>query len=174
MTATITATELHRRMSAGEPVDLLDVRTPAEFAAQHAHGAHCVPLDQLDPVAVKDRINGGPVVFICKSGKRATLAAERLARAGCSTAVVVEGGTDAWAAAGLPCNSTGRGVIALERQVRIAAGILVLLGALLGWFVNPLFIWLSGFIGCGLIFSGITDKCPMGMLIAKMPWNQAK
>ena len=91
-----------------------------------------------------------------------------------NNAVVVEGGTTAWAAAGLPCESTGGRVISLERQVRIAAGALVLVGVLLGWFVHPYFVWLSAFVGGGLIFAGITDTCAMGMLLAKMPWNQAK
>jgi predicted branched-subunit amino acid permease len=63
-------------------------------------------------------------------------------------------------------------VISLERQVRVAAGFLVLSGALLSQFVNPAFIWLSGFVGAGLIFAGATDWCGMGMLIARMPWNQ--
>ncbi|MEQ1861544.1 MAG: rhodanese-like domain-containing protein [Chthoniobacteraceae bacterium] len=174
MHSTITATELHRRMAAGEPLNLLDVRTPAEFAARHARGAHLVPLDQLDPVAVNQRVDGGPVFFICQSGKRATMAAERLARVGCANAIVVDGGTEAWAAAGLPCESSGGKVVPLERQVRIAAGAIVLIGALLGWFVNPLFAWLSAFVGAGLMFSGITDTCAMGMLMARMPWNRAK
>jgi hypothetical protein len=63
-------------------------------------------------------------------------------------------------------------MISLERQVRIAAGFIVLSGVLLAHFVNPAFIWLSGFIGAGLMFAGATDWCGMGMLIAKMPWNQ--
>ncbi len=63
-------------------------------------------------------------------------------------------------------------VISLERQVRIAAGAIVLTGVLLGWRVHPGFFGLSGFVGAGLIFAGITDWCGMGLLIAKAPWNQ--
>ena len=62
-------------------------------------------------------------------------------------------------------------VISLERQVRIAAGSLVLTGVILAWFVNPCFIGLSAFVGAGLIFAGITDWCGMGLLLAKLPWN---
>ena len=76
----------------------------------------------------------------------------------------------AWEAEGLPLNR-GRKMMSLERQVRIAAGALVFTGALLGYFVNPAWIALSGFVGAGLIFAGITDTCGMGMLIARMPWN---
>jgi rhodanese-related sulfurtransferase len=84
----------------------------------------------------------------------------------------VEGGTLGWAEAGLPVNRGETKVISLERQVRIAAGALVLGGVLLARFLDPAFIWLSGFIGAGLVFAGITDWCGMGMLIAKAPWNQ--
>ncbi len=179
MTTTLSPTETHRRIISGEAADLLDVRTPAEFAAQHAAGARSLPLDQLDASAflrLREHAGAGerPVYLLCQSGKRAAMAADKLAAAGCTCAVVVDGGTAAWAAAGLPCESTGRGVISLERQVRIAAGSLVLAGVVLGGFVHPLFIWLSAFVGAGLIFSGITDFCGMALILAKMPWNQAR
>ena len=85
---------------------------------------------------------------------------------------MVEGGTKAWEAAGLPV-VRGQGVISIERQVRIGAGTLVLLGVLLGSWVDPFWFFLSGFVGAGLIFAGITDWCGMGLLLAKMPWNQS-
>ena len=78
----------------------------------------------------------------------------------------------AWAEAGLPVNRGTSKVMSLERQVRIAAGAIGLTGALLAQFVDPAFIWLSGFVGAGLVFAGITDTCAMGMLISKLPWNQ--
>ena len=58
--------------------------------------------------------------------------------------------------------------------MRIAAGLLVLLGALLGWLVHPVFVGLAAFVGAGLVFAGITDTCGMGLLLARMPWNQVK
>ena len=85
----------------------------------------------------------------------------------------VEGGTLACVESGLPV-VRGMKAISLERQVRIASGLLVLLGALLGWLVHPAFIGLSAFIGAGLVFAGVTDTCGMGMLLARMPWNQVK
>jgi hypothetical protein len=66
----------------------------------------------------------------------------------------------------------GKNVISLERQIRITAGSLVLLGALLGWFLHPACVSLSAFVGAGLIFAGITNTCGMGLLLARMPWNQ--
>ena len=84
-----------------------------------------------------------------------------------------KGGTLAWDKAGLPVQR-GQKAMSLERQVRIAAGSLVFTGAALGFFVHPYFIGLSAFVGAGLVFAGITDTCGMGMMIAKMPWNQIK
>ncbi len=94
-------------------------------------------------------------------------------KAGYDNIVNVDGGTSAWEAAGLPV-VRGKKAMSLERQVRIAAGFLVFLGAALGYFVNPAWIGLSAFVGAGLMFAGITDTCAMGMMIAKMPWNQVK
>ena len=63
-------------------------------------------------------------------------------------------------------------MISLERQVRIAAGAMVVVGVILGFAVHAGFFGLSAFVGAGLMFSGITDSCAMGMLIAKAPWNR--
>ncbi|MEO7934540.1 MAG: rhodanese-like domain-containing protein [Chthoniobacterales bacterium] len=172
---TITPTQLNKRLQAGEKLHLLDVRTPAEHAEVHVPGVHLAPLDRLDPAQLAD-VNGfakdQPVFVLCRSGSRAKQAAEKLEKNGFTHCEVVEGGTLAWAEAGLPVNRGTTSVMSLERQVRIAAGAIVLTGALLAQFVNPAFIWLSGFVGAGLMFAGITDTCAMGMLISKLPWNQ--
>lgn len=166
--------DLRERMNRGlEPI-LVDVRTPGEFARLHAAGARSMPLDQLNPVSISAdcRSSDGRIYVLCHSGTRATTACQQLLNAGISDVCVVEGGTQAWQAAGLPI-VTGRGAISLERQVRIAAGSLVLLGCLLAWLIKPQFILLSAFVGAGLIFAGITDICGMGILLGKLPWNRA-
>ncbi|MCA9019037.1 MAG: rhodanese-like domain-containing protein [Planctomycetaceae bacterium] len=156
-------------------VHLIDVRTPAEFREIHASNAVNIPLDQLAAEQVKNLVNGNgadPVYLICQSGNRSSKACQKLIEAGFANVVSVEGGTKAWEAEGLPVNR-GKKAISLERQVRIAAGFLVLTGAMLGMFVNPWFSGLSAFVGAGLMFAGITDTCGMAMLLAKMPWNRA-
>jgi rhodanese-related sulfurtransferase len=149
---------------------LVDVRTPAEFGEVHAQGALNVPLGDLGaesfPVA-KDE----PVYLLCRSGSRAAEACKKLDAAGFEALHVVEGGTDAWAAEGLPVVRGAKGV-SLERQVRIAAGSLVLAGVVLGFAVHPGFFGVSAFVGAGLVFAGVTDTCGMAMLLAKMPWNR--
>jgi rhodanese-related sulfurtransferase len=148
---------------------LIDVRTPAEFRAMHAEGAVLVPLDRLDAKKLGSE-NRGPVYLICGSGTRAKLAAEKLDAAGVPQPTIIQGGTNAWEAAGLPV-VRGKSAISLERQVRIAAGSLVLVGTILGWFVHRYFYGLSAFVGAGLVFAGITDTCGMAMLLARAPWN---
>ena len=171
---TVQPAEVQRLRAEGRPVDLVDVRTPAEFESVHPQGARLVPLDRLDPGAVLASRSGAadePVYLICRSGARAAKACAAFHAAGFANALCVEGGTEAWERAGLPVVRGQSRVISLERQVRIATGLLVLLGIGLAWFVHPALLGLSAFVGAGLAFSGVTDWCGMGLLLARMPWN---
>jgi rhodanese-related sulfurtransferase len=156
-------------------IELIDVRTPAEYREVHAVIAKNAPLESLDPRALMEARNGTagePLYVICRSGNRSTQACRKFVDAGFENVVNVEGGTQAWDEAGLPV-VRGKKAMSLERQVRIAAGFLVFLGAVLS-FWNVYFALLSGFVGAGLMFAGITDTCGMAMVLAKMPWNQVK
>jgi rhodanese-related sulfurtransferase len=172
---TIGVKQLADKQRSGQ-IDLIDVRMPVEFREVHAEGARNVPLDSLNPKVIADSRNGRsgePLYLICKSGNRSSKAAQKFIDAGIDNVVSVEGGTMAWEQAGLPVRR-GKKAISLERQVRILAGFLSLLGAILGYFVHPYFVGLSAFIGAGLMFAGITDSCGMGMMLSKMPWNQCR
>ncbi|MGD9647938.1 MAG: rhodanese-like domain-containing protein [Pirellulales bacterium] len=170
-TTTIRPQQLYDQIQAGQRVELIDVRTPVEYREVHVDGAHNVPLDKLAAHRFAEQRNGAPLYVICRSGNRAKQACEKLLAAGCGNVVNVEGGTQAWEQAGLPV-VRGKQAMSLERQVRIAAGSLVLVGSALGAFVSPYWIALAAFVGAGLVFAGITDTCGMGMLLARMPWNQ--
>jgi rhodanese-related sulfurtransferase len=171
---TITPQELNELRQAGQNVVLFDVRTPAEFREVHVDCAQNAPLERLDSQAVAREFFAAdqPLYVICQSGGRSKQACEKLAAAGLKV-VNVAGGTQAWAAAGLPV-VRGQKTISLERQVRIAAGSLVFIGAVLGYFVHPYFIGLAAFVGAGLVFAGVTDTCGMAMILARMPWNQVQ
>ena len=172
--ATIGPRELAAMRQDGAEVELIDVRTPIEFREVHCPFARNVPLSDLDPKAVmaaRSGPAGSPLYVICKSGSRGRQACERLVAAGYGNVVNVEGGTAAWGECGLSVNR-GKKAISLERQVRITAGLLVLLGAVLGYFVHPSLIGLSAFVGAGLVFAGVTDTCGMGLILARMPWNR--
>lgn len=176
MTTVITPEQLKQVCSRGESVELIDVRTPAEFREAHVAFARNVPLDRLDAAALRAELGekcANPLYLICRSGARGKQACEKLSAAGMTNVVNVEGGTVACEAAGLPL-VRGKKTISLERQVRIAAGSLVLIGAVLGLLVHPYWVGLSAFVGTGLLFSGITDTCGMAMCLARMPWNQVK
>ena len=172
----ISSVQVAARIKKGEKIHLVDVRSPAEFRAVHAEGAILCPLDALQPRELAQKLgisSSAPAALLCAAGNRAKKAAEKFLADGISHCLVVEGGTQAWEAAGLPVIKV-KGVISIERQVRIGAGIMVLAGVLLGHFVDPGWYFLSGFIGGGLVFAGMTDWCGMGLLLAKMPWNQTK
>lgn len=171
---TITPGELEGLRRQGRPVELVDVRSPVEYREVRAEPARLVPLDALDPRAVMEARNGtgdDPLYLICRSGSRGRQACERFHAAGFTNVVNVEGGTLAWEGAGLPV-VRGKKAVSLERQVRIAAGSLVVLGTALGAFVHPAFLGLPAFVGAGLVFAGVTDTCGMGLMLARMPWNR--
>jgi rhodanese-related sulfurtransferase len=168
---TITPQKLNELVHRGTPIDLIDVRTPVEFREVHVEFARNVPLDQLDPAQLTAGRNGAPLYVICRSGSRGRQACEKILATGHANVVNVEGGTQAWDQAGLPV-VRGQKTISLERQVRIAAGAIVLGSALLGYFAHPAWIGLAAFVGAGLVFSGVTDTCGMGLLLARMPWNR--
>ena len=176
MSATvISAEQLAQLHKTGRKIDLIDVRTPAEYREVHVEFARNLPLDQLDVAALQRGRESAPddaLYFVCRSGARGKTACERALASGLTQVANVEGGTLACVEAGLPI-VRGKKAISLERQVRIAAGSLVLLGVALGWLVHPAFFGLSAFVGAGLIFAGVTDTCGMGMLLARMPWNRS-
>lgn len=155
---------------------ILDVRTAAEVKASSLPGSLHIPLHELTAERLQQEIhnngkNGSSIYLLCQGGKRAEMAAGQLQGKIDAELIVIEGGINSIKAANIPLNQ-GKGAISLERQVRIVAGFLVLLGVILGFQVNTGFFGLSGFVGAGLMFAGITDTCMMGLLLARMPWNR--
>ena len=139
---TIPPQELAQLLNKAPAIDLIDVRTPVEFHEVHVKGARNVPLDRLSPVEVQNERNGTaeqPMYLICRGGQRADQACRKFLEAGFTEVVNIEGGTQACEQAGLDL-VRGKKAVSLERQVRIAAGALVLLGVLLGYFVHPYFV----------------------------------
>jgi rhodanese-related sulfurtransferase len=171
---TIPLADFRLLLDRGEKPAILDVRTPGEFAKVHAVDAELMPLDRLDAPAIAARCqaSGQPIYVICQSGARAAKATQQLREAGLANAYSIEGGTAAWEKSGLPVVRGNGGAISIERQVRIIAGALVLLGTVLAITVHRYFLGIPLFVGSGLVFAGVTDLCSIGMLLAKMPWNR--
>lgn len=173
MSDTITAAKFVDILKGGEQCNMLDVRTAPERREVRIQ-ADCLhmPLDKLEVDTLRRVVSSSnkPLYVLCRSGNRARQAADILRKSGIDRAVVVDGGIDACIGCGVDVLRDD--VISLERQVRMLAGSLVLLGLLLGAFYAPAFYILSAFIGCGLVFSGITGWCGGALLLAKAPWNR--
>lgn len=167
---TISVSDLEVKLKENPQLALIDVRTAAEFRAAHIEQAVNIPLDDLRDDKLMELSAGNELIFICQSGKRGEMACKKVADSNAEV-VNVEGGTQAWIDAGKDYIK-GSGVISIERQVRIGAGSLVLLGLAIAYWVHPGGAFLSAFVGAGLIFAGVTDYCGMGLVLAKMPWNR--
>lgn len=152
---------------------LVDIREPDEFARSHVKGAQSQPLSTWE----KAHLTIDPdadVIFTCRSGMRTAGACGKLAARVNGDAFVLKGGLDAWAKAGLPVETNADAPMEIMRQVQITAGSLVLIGVLLGFLVAPSWFALSGFVGAGLTFAGISGFCGMARLLMLAPWNRVQ
>jgi rhodanese-related sulfurtransferase len=166
MTSTV-STETLRTNSSGYGT-LIDVRSAADFATGHIPGALNVPMEQVENRLAD--IGEGHLVLICEAGTRASIVATWLKAR--QPVVVLEGGTKSWRNAGLPLVTCAPCRWTLERQVRLTAGLIVLIGTVLATLVNPKWIYLAMFVGAGLTFAGATNLCGMAVVLARMPWNR--
>lgn len=170
---TIEPATLRQWIADHEDLIVIDVRSAAEFEAIHLRGSYNVPLPLLSEHAEELSVRlGERVVLVCQTGVRAEQARQRLGAVGVGTAHVLNGGVTAFAEAG---GDVVRGAQRwhLERQVRMAAGSLVLTGLVGGTLLSPKLRTLAGVIGAGLTFSAATNTCAMGTALSKMPWNKA-
>lgn len=169
---TISAAEANRRIADGTAI-LCDIREPLEYARENIAGARSVPLSALD--RQKLSVHTGEkraIIFHCQSGNRTKINADKLCALELDETYILDGGLNAWKAAGLKTNVDRSKPIEMQRQVQIAAGSLVLIGLLLFWLVTPWALALCAFVGCGLVFAGISGWCGMARLLAVMPWNR--
>jgi rhodanese-related sulfurtransferase len=154
-----------------QSVNLVDVREPSEHAGEKIPGSILMPLSKFDPNRIPFDANKLTVLY-CRTGNRSAQAAQKLFAAGVNEVTHLSGGMSAWVQAGYPTQVNKNAPISLMRQVQIVASSLVVSGTVLGAFVSPWFLLLSGFVGSGLVFAGITNTCALGMLLAKLPYNQ--
>jgi rhodanese-related sulfurtransferase len=154
-----------------DTVLLVDVRETAEHVGEHIPGSILLPLSKFDPAQIPCEPDKKLVLY-CRSGNRSQQAAQKLLVAGFTDVTHLNWGIGDWKEQGLPTKVNKNAPISLMRQVQIVAGSLVFTGTMLGAFVSPAFLILSGFVGAGLMFAGITDTCAMAMLLAKLPYNQ--
>ena len=152
-------------------IHLVDVREQVEFAGSRVAEARSLPLSELEKRHT-ELDHSKPIYVMCRTGRRSAEAQKRLARLGFQNVINVSGGIEEWRKNRLPLERDEKAPWSIERQVRFAAGALVLSGVLLSIFVHPYFIAVPGLIGLGLVITAAIDWCGMGLLIAKMPWNR--
>ena len=170
MNKSINVNDLRGLIQSHEPIQLVDVRSPGEYAAGHVPQAINIPLEQLE--ARFADFTEGQVAILCQSGTRAGMACEILKQHH-DGLLLVEGGTQAWITAGLPVVSSTASKWSLERQVRLLAGLIILTGTILATTVGFAWIYLAMLVGAGLTFAGLTNICGMALLLGKLPWNKA-
>ena len=168
---TISPVQAKELMSEGAV--LVDIRDADEHARERIPGATNLPLSQIKQGRPELEGPRG-VIYHCRSGARTKANAEALKQAATCEAYVVEGGLEAWRAAGLPVRLDRKQPLPLIRQVQIGAGSLVVLGVALGYLASPWFFLLSGFVGAGLLQAGLTGWCGMANLLQVMPWNRPR
>ena len=162
--------QVRDRLNGGQAVRV-DIREADEFARVHIKGAQMQPLSQWE----KAHLTIDPaddVIFTCRSGMRTGGACDRLAARVKGDAYVLDGGINAWQSAGLPVESDADAPLEIMRQVQIAAGLLVLVGVLLGFTVSTAWFGIAAFVGAGLTFAGLSGFCGMAKLLMLMPWNR--
>jgi len=169
MIKTISAKELKALMES-DGVVLIDVREASEHGAEHIEGAHLIPLSMIGSKKLPRTTKS--VVIHCQSGKRSQEACQKLLAQNPALDISsLEGGISAWKACGFPVERSAGCGLSIERQTQFVAGFLAFLGVVLGAWLHPLFYGLSGFVGLGLMFAGLTGWCGMAQFLRKMPWN---
>ncbi len=168
---TLSADQLKQKLDQ-HSVRLIDVREPGEYAGEHIAGAENRPRSRFQPEQLLSTNDDRLIVLYCQSGNRSGQVGRQLLEAGLTNVAHLENGLPTWKAAGYPTQVNRNAPISIFRQVQIVAGSLVLAGTLLSAFVSPAWLLLSGFVGAGLVFAGVTNTCAMGLLLAKLPYNQ--
>lgn len=160
----------------GEPgTILIDVREADEHARERIAGARLIPLSKVTRNEVAG-LGARRVLFHCRGGRRSLDAATRCASLTQSGIEIfsVAGGIEAWRAAGLGTEiNASRPKLSVMQQTQLTIGAAVVVGTALGFFVNPWFLALPAFMGCGMMFAGATGTCGLATLIGMAPWNRA-
>lgn len=164
---------LSAMLQADADTRILDVRTGGEFETAHIPGSYNVPLNTLVEHLDEFSRLEHPMVLVCQSGGRAGQAHNALSSAGKSSLQVLDGGMNAWIAAGKTLTAGDKARWALDRQVRLTAGLVSIIAVVLSLLVSWT-VWFAAAVGIGLVYMAVADTCPVSPLMAKLPWNRTK
>lgn len=184
MATNISPAQVEQMLKSGEAI-LVDVRDSQLFENEHIALAISIPLaflpQQLSTLAAQPK----KIIFQCVRGIKSLQACE-IAKELDDRVYSMDGGINLWKQQGLPVltrfhNGTTSGAsypimggscsISLDRQLRIALGILLLLIYLLS---RVLFVvgYLVPILGIVLIVTSVIGCCPLMRLLSNMPWNK--
>ena len=150
---------------------IVDVRSSAEAKREHIPGSINIPLDALSEDKLRP-YQDKKIIFHCQLGSRTKQAADKLASMPGVEKFCMNEGISQWKRCDLSTRVDKSAPIEMFRQVQIIAGSLIALGVILAYFISPYFILLDLFVGCGLIFAGVTGFCGMAKLLALLPYNR--
>jgi rhodanese-related sulfurtransferase len=155
-----------------QEVILCDIREPDEHNRERIADAINTPLSSLHQQDIKSLAKGKVVVFHCLSGNRTKQNAHKFADTGAVATYIMSGGMNAWKKSNYATITDEKAPLPIMRQVQIVAGFLILLGVVLSYLISPVFILLSGFVGAGLMFAGISGFCGMANILMFLPYNK--
>ncbi|WP_205340352.1 rhodanese family protein [Denitrificimonas caeni] len=150
---------------------LIDIRGADEYAREHIAAAQHMPMEQLSSQGMPNNA-ANAIIFHCRSGNRTVMNAGVLDNCATCEVYILEGGLDGWKKAGLPVVTDASQPLELQRQVQIGAGLMILLGVVLGSTVSPWLYAIAGLVGAGMVLAGTTGFCGLARMLMKMPWNK--
>ena len=150
---------------------IIDVRTAGEYRTAHIKGSFNVPLNELAEHISTLKTYSEPIIVVCRTSNRSSIAANALHEMGLDDVGIMRGGIHSWERAGYTV-VYGEKHISMERQVRIFAGSMVLVTAILGFVLHNILFLITALIGSALVYSGVTDTCHAAQFLAQLPYNK--
>lgn len=152
---------------------LIDIRDHTEYMREHIPYARSLPLTDISAGKLIEGVDRQTVIFHCQTGIRTVQNSNVLTKAANTTSTLfMAGGINAWKSDGLLTIEDRKQPLPIMRQVQIVAGTLILTSVVLGYTIDSRLFILSGLVGAGLLFAGISGLCGMASFLLKMPWNK--
>jgi rhodanese-related sulfurtransferase len=151
---------------------LIDVREKIEFDEGSLKGAINLASSSAK-VADFDFCEGKSIYLVCQTGNRARTLGQMLLNAGVQEVGILEKHMEQLKKQDLEVSADVKSWT-VDRQFRMALGLMLLVGLLGYLFISNYFLIIPGILCAGLIVTALIDRCYMRMGIAMLPWNKGK
>lgn len=146
---------------------IIDVREIPEFNDEYIPQAQLHPVSTFEPRQIPSG-DGKKIVFYCRSGRRSAAAALKWADyCGAPDAYSLRGGIDQWKISGLSTLSNQPGSKRIQQQVYVAAGLIILIGTILGAWVSLWFLLLPALSGLAFLYAGMAGTTFFSYLLSQ-------